>query len=534
MRRCLPSVAERTLVGAYERVLARTPDGQAQADETGSVTFAGSYERSLRLAAGFAAHGIGPGQPAALLLDNSLDAVHAWSGLGLGGMIEVPVNTAYKGRFLRHVLNDSGAELIVIEDGYAARLAAVAGQLTALRTVAVRGDVEQAAALRGRFRVIPLAELEEHGRATPVPGDAGRLMAYMYTSGTTGASKGVLISHAHAYTYASREHQERPRDGDRILVTLPVFHLAGQWYGVYQALIHGLPSFVAPGFSVSRYWDTVRTQGSTVTVMLGAMAELLQQQPPRPDDADNPLDLAIMAPLASDVAGFCRRFGLRAAAVYGMSEIGAVLDGPPETVVGGEAGFPREEYELRVVDSAGRDVAADEIGELWVRPQDPRLVMRGYHNLPDKTAETLVDGWVHTGDAFRVDADGRFFFADRMKDALRRRGENVSSFEVERVINEYPAVFESAVVGVPAELTEDEIKAVVVVRENQHVDPVELTRFLVDRLPYFMVPRYLEFVAELPKTPTQKVHKHLLRARGAGPEVWDREAAGIVLRRGSR
>ena len=161
-------------------------------------------------------------------------------------------------------------------------------------------------------------------------------------------------------------------------------------------------------------------------------------------------------------------------------------------------------------------------------------MMRGYHNLPDKTAETLVDGWVHTGDAFRGDADGRFFFADRMKDALRRRGENVSSFEVERVINEYPAVFESAVVGVPAELTEDEIKAVVVAREGQHVDPVELTRFLIGRLPYFMVPRYLEFAAELPKTPNQKVHKHLLRERGAGPEVWDREAAGILLRRRSR
>jgi crotonobetaine/carnitine-CoA ligase len=234
------------------------------------------------------------------------------------------------------------------------------------------------------------------------------------------------------------------------------------------------------------------------------------------------------------VAGFCRRYGLRAAAVYGMSEIGAVLDGPPETVVGGEAGFPREEYELRVVDAAGQDAPVGEIGELWVRPQDPRLVMRGYHNLPEKTAETLIDGWVHTGDAFRVDADGRFFFADRMKDALRRRGENVSSFEVERVINEYPGVFESAVVGVPAELTEDEIKAVVVAQEGQHVDPVELTRFLVDRLPYFMVPRYLEFAAGLPKTPTQKVHKHLLRDRGVGPGVWDREAAGIVLRRAAQ
>ena len=167
MRCGLPPVAERTLIGAYERVLARTPDAQAQADETGSVTFAGSFERSLRLAAGFAAHGVGLRRPTALLLDNSLDAVHLWSALGLGGMVEVPVNTAYKERFLLHVLNDSGAELIVIEDGYASRLAAVAGQLTALRTVAVRGDVEQAAALRDRFRVVPLADLAEHGRPDP-------------------------------------------------------------------------------------------------------------------------------------------------------------------------------------------------------------------------------------------------------------------------------------------------------------------------------------------------------------------------------
>ena len=532
----LPPVEERTLRAAYERVLARSPDDVAQADEGGSVTFAQSYQRSLRLAAGFGAHGIGHQEPAALLCDNSLDAVHAWSGLGLGGMVEVPVNTAYKGSFLAHVLNDSGAGLIVVEDHYADRLAAVAGDLTSLRTVVVRGDAAAAvsAGLASRFRVVPLGELESHGTAAPAPSDAGELMAYMYTSGTTGRSKGVLISHAHAYTYASREDAERPRDGDRLLVTLPIFHLAGQWYGVYQGVIHGLFCYVAPGFSVSRYWDTIRAQGTTFTVMLGALAELLQQQPPRPDDADNPLQVAAMAPLPSNVQAFCRRFGLQAAPVYGMSEIGAVLGGPPETVVGGEAGFPRPEYELRVVDRSGGDVAVGEIGELWVRPADPRLVMRGYHNLPAQTASTLVDGWVHTGDAFRLDAEGRFYFADRIKDSLRRRGENVSSFEVEKVINEHPSVFESAVVGVPSDLTEDEIKAVVVLRPGAVVDPVELTAFLVERLPYFMVPRYVEFAAELPKTPTQKVHKHLLRDSGVGPEVWDREAAGIVLRRGSR
>jgi crotonobetaine/carnitine-CoA ligase len=239
-----------------------------------------------------------------------------------------------------------------------------------------------------------------------------------------------------------------------------------------------------------------------------------------------------MAPLASDVAGFRRRFGIDVAAVYGMSEIGAVLNGPPATIVGGECGFPRDEYELTLVDATGAEVPPGQVGELWVRPACRELVMAGYHNLPGKTAETIVDGWVHTGDAFRRDEEGRFFFADRMKDALRRRGENISSFELERVINEFPAVYESAVVAVPSELTEDEIKAVIVARPGEPVDPVELTRFLIERLPYFMVPRYVEFADELPRTPTQKVVKRALRDSGVGEGVWDREAAGIVLRRG--
>jgi crotonobetaine/carnitine-CoA ligase len=448
-------------------------------------------------------------------------------------MVEVPVNTAYVGGFLSHVLNDSGAAVLVTEDRYVERIMAVAGDLTSLRTLVVRGDAAAADAAARRFRVVPFGEAEAAPPLPPAPAGPGDLIAYMYTSGTTGASKGVLISHAHAYTYASREDQDRPRDGDRILVTLPLFHLAGQWYGVYQSLIHQVRCVLEPGFSVSRFWDVAREHGITVTVMLGAMAELLQQQPPRPGDADNPLELAIMAPLASDVDGFRNRFGIEVAAVYGMSEVGAVLNGPPDTIVGGECGFPRDGYELRLVGEAGQDVVPGQVGELWVRPQYPQTVMAGYHNLPEKTAETIRDGWVHTGDAFRRDEHGRFFFADRMKDSLRRRGENISSFEVERVINEFPAVYESAVVAVPSELTEDEIKAVVVPREGQQVSPEELTRFLIGRLPYFMVPRYLELAAQLPKTPTQKVHKHLLRERGITGGVWDREAAGIVLRRGS-
>lgn len=529
----LPEVTDRTLRFAFDRALAEVPDQVAHVAADGTYTVVESHQRSMSIAQGLTDLGARRQDPVALLMDNSADAVHAWTGTTLGAMAEVPINTAYKGQFLTHILNDSGARILICDDVYVDRVAGIVDELTELSAIVVRGNVASADGLRNRLRVSSFGDLTA---TTPAPGRhlaADDLMAYMYTSGTTGLSKGVLIPHAQAYTYASREDQARPTTDDRILVTLPLFHLAGQWYGVYQALIHRVPCVIEPGFSVSRFWPTIREHDITTTVMLGAMAELLQQSAPHPDDADNPLRLAIMAPLASDIDGFRRRFGIELAAVYGMSEIGAVLNGPPETLVGGESGFARPGFTLRLVDQ-GRTVAPGEVGELWVKPDDPRLVMQGYHNLPDKTAETIVDGWVHTGDAFRRDDDGRFFFSDRMKDALRRRGENVSSFEVERVINQYPTVFESAVVAVPSEFTEDDIKAVVVPRDGHEIDPRALTEFLIEQLPYFMVPRYLEITDALPKTPTQKIQKNQLRDIGIGPGVWDREAAGITVRKERR
>jgi crotonobetaine/carnitine-CoA ligase len=472
----LPGLEERTVLATLERALQRSPDDVAQIDR-----------------------GVRP------------DAVHTWLGLALVGGIQVPVNTAYKGGFLSHVLRDSRAEVLVVEAHYVERVLAVADEVPALHTLVVLGEAEVATT---RFTVLPWGELATASPADPVRRGPGDLMAIMYTSGTTGRAKGVLIPHAQAYTYASREHLERPHHGDRSLVTLPIFHLAGQWYGVYQALIHTIPCVLEPGFSVSAFWAAVREYGITYTTLLGAMAELLAQRPPQPDDADNPLELAVMAPLATDVAAFRRRFD---------------IDVAPATIVGGECGFPRDGFDLRLVDDAGDDVRPGEIGELLVRPALPHTVMAGYQGLPEVTARTIVDGWVHTGDAFRTDADGRFFFSDRMKDALRRRGENVSSFEVESVVNSHPDVYENAVVAVPSQVGEDEIKVVVVPQEGATIDPEALTWYLVDRLPYFMVPRYVELADALPKTPTHKVQKALLRE--SGPAGWDREAAGIRLRR---
>ncbi|PRZ42218.1 crotonobetaine/carnitine-CoA ligase [Antricoccus suffuscus] len=532
--RQLPPIDQRTLPHAMRRALDRHPDKIAQRGPEGEYTFAECAERSLRIAGGLAKLGAQFQDTVAIMLDNSLDFVHLWLGLGLTGVVEVPVNTAYKGRFLIHMLTDSAARILVIDEKYVPRLEEVLEDVPTLETVVVRRTDRDSVAytLPGRD-VVSFDDLLHAEPAAICDVKPSDLIAYMYTSGTTGLSKGVETSHAHSYTYSSREDSTRPVAEDVVLVTLPLFHLAGQWYGVYQALIAGATCILEPGFSVSRFWDTVRANGVTVTILLGAMAQMLQQQAPRPDDAQNPLQLAVMAPLASDVAGFRARFDVEIGGVYGMSEIGAVLGSDGDKLVPGEAGMQRDGYELRVVDDEGNEAPVGTAGELWVRPVEPLTVMSGYHNLPEKTADTIIDGWVHTGDAFRRDEHGHFFFVDRIKDALRRRGENVSSFEVEAVINDYPAVLESAVVGVTSELTEDEIKAVVVTREGETIDPRELTEFLIKRLPYFMVPRYLEFLDELPKTLTQKIQKHILRTEGVGANVWDREAAGIVVRRDS-
>ncbi|MDF5752160.1 AMP-binding protein [Spongiactinospora sp. TRM90649] len=526
----LPELERRTFIHAFERALAKVPDKVAQTDRSGRWTFAESFDRSLRFAGGLAAAGAGRAAPVALMLDNSMDAIHAWSGLSLTGVVEVPVNTAYKGRFLTHILNDSGAEILLIEDRYCARLARAADDLTSLRTVVVRGGAGDALP-QGRFLVVPFEELDAATPASPVRVGPADLIAYMYTSGTTGASKGVLTSHAHAYTYASGEDQVRPREYDSILVTLPVFHLSGQWSGVYKALVHQASCVLEPAFSPTRFWPLVREHGITFTALLGAMAQMLAARPPEPDDADNPLQIVGMAPLVADFQAFRDRFGVDIITAYGMSEIGAVVYGPPDSVVAGASGFRRPGYELRIVDEHGRDLPPGEAGELLVRPEVPHTVMSGYHGLPETTADVLRGGWVHTGDVLREDAEGRYHFVDRLKDALRRRGENVSSFEVESVINDHPSVAESAVVAVASDLTEDDILAVVVPAPGARIDPVALTEFLIDRLPYFMVPRYVEVVAELPKTPTQKVRKAQLRDHGVSGTTWDREAAGIFVRR---
>lgn len=517
----LPPIRERTIGAVFEAALRRTPDRIAVRDPDVALGYAALHDRALRFGGGLEARGATAGAHVLLMLDNHLDAVIAWLGLALTGRVEVPVNTAYKGAILRHVIDNSGARAIVIEQHYVPRLAEVLDRLPGLELVVVRGD-PSALALPPGLRVAAFDEIDGP-RASPAKLEPWDLIGILYTSGTTGLSKGVRVTHAHAYGYATPALFDVARPDEVTMVTLPLFHIGGQWAGVYKSLIGGASAVVLPRFSATAFWDEVRRYGCTNTMLLGAMANFLWRQPPSERDRDHPLRRVMMVPVIAQLEAFTRRFGIEAVATgYGLTEGSTILRAPMGTAEPGLAGWLRPDFEARLVDENDLEVAEGEVGELVVRTRDPWSVMDGYHAMPEATIAAWRNQWLHTGDAFRKDASGRWFFLDRLKDAVRRRGENVSSFEVESQINEHPAVLESAVVAVRSDATEDEIKACVVLRPGQWVDAESLLAFLDERLPYFMVPRYLEFMEALPKTPTEKVRKQELRARGLTPQTHDR------------
>lgn len=513
----LPPLRERTLPSVLGKALATVPDRIAVEDPQRRLSYAELQDEALALAGGFAALGVGRQEPVLLMLDNSVDYVVAWLALGLTGRIEVPVNTAYVGTILTHVINNSGARVMVIEAAYLDALAAIADDLTALRTVVVRGQGK----VPGRFEARDLSAL---------PGQPERphqvrpwdLIAIMYTSGTTGLSKGVRVTHAHAYGYSAPQVYGACGPDDRNFVVLPLFHVGGQWKGVYNALIAGAGAVIMPRFSAHSFWQDIRHYGCTYTLILGAMAEFLLRQPKSPADRDHPMRRCVLVPVVADLEGFKTRFGIdTVSSAYGSTEGSVVLLSPVGGAEPGMIGWCRPDFEARLVDENDMEVPRGSTGELVIRAKEPWVMMDGYHAMPEATQEAWRNLWFHTGDVMRQDERGMFAFVDRSKDAIRRRGENISSFEVEQEILAHPDVTECAVVAVPSDATEDEILACVVRREGSMLDAAALKAFVEPRLPYFMVPRYVRFMDVLPKTPTEKVRKQALRGDGVTGDTAD-------------
>ena len=505
-----------------------------------AVTYAEADAAANRIANGLLRHDIAPGETVAVMVANSVVYCTIWFALSRLGAVQVCVNTAYRGLFLRHVLENSQSRTILIHADYLPALAEIEHQVPAVRKALVLG-LEQAATIPA-FQRIALLPFEELQQAPADPIDRAvsyrDLGAIMYTSGTTGPSKGVLMPHAHLYLLGlGLVENMRVTAADIYYICMPLFHANAMLMQLYGTLIAGAKAVIVPSFSASRWVDDIRRYGITITNTLGVMTEYIYRQPPRPEDALPTLRRICAVPAPADIReNFDRRFNTRLIEGYGMTEINIVAYHPLDTPYrSGSFGVVYDKYfEVRVVDpDSDEEMPPGQVGEVVARPKEPYCFMQGYNAMYEKTVEAWRNFWFHTGDAAWRDEDGYLYFVDRIKDRIRVRGENLSSYEIEKVLGEHPAIAEVAAIAVKSEVQgrEDEVKACIVLKPGQQLTPTEVLDYCQPRMPYFAVPRFVEFLDALPKTPTEKVRKAVLRDGGITPATWDRQAAGYEVRR---
>lgn len=476
------------------------------------MTYADLWREVERLAGGLAALGVRPGTHVALFLDNHIDFLTSWFAVALAGGVEVPVNTAFRGESMRYILAHSESTVVIIEDHYLPRLEAIRGELPVLKAVIVHGGAMPGAGV---------AWDSLQGGHVPAGGRTTDPVALMYTSGTTGRSKGVVIPHRYYLMMAAANIRNMRLGRDDVYYNcLPFFHAMAQLSGTMAPLCAGAKVIIVPRFSLSQFWDDCRRFGITGFGAVAAMTSLLYRQPPSPKDRDHRVrfGLAIAVPAVIQQP-FEHRFGVRLINGFGMTEAGQVTYMPYDQRRPGSCGRPVDLYELEIHDALDRPVPVGEVGEIVVRPRSHSVTMIGYHRMPEATVEVMRNLWLHTGDLGRLDEDGFLYFADRAKDSIRRRGENISSMEVEAALLKHPNVIEVAAYPVASELGEDEVMVAVAVAGDPAPTAKDLVEQCVAELPDFAVPSYVRIVSKLPKTPTMKVEKYRLRAEGVTPDT---------------
>lgn len=524
-----------TICGTLRRAAAQWPDHPFLRMDGASMTFAEVDRASDALAHGLSALGVGPGETVCTLLDVNMDAVLFWFAINKIGAISAPVNTSYKGEYLRHQASDCGASVVIAESHYVDRLAAVAEGLPAVKLLVQRGAP---AAIDLSWPTMRLADLPRaEGPAFP-PVSAGDLSMLIYTSGTTGPSKGCMISHGYACRHTRnmiRAHGMR--QGDVVWMALPLFHLVGTCGLTHAAAMVGATIELIPRFSLSNFWSEIEASGANFALLMGSMLPLVAMAPDSEAQkrCRGQLRVVCGAPLSDAVRRiFLDRFGVGAIGSpgYGMTEASIVTlhrIGDPQ--VEGTSGKRFEEYDVRIVDDAGEECPTGVAGEVLIRPLAPHGMFDGYWRKPAETLAILKDLWLHTGDICRFDADGNIAFVDREKDYMRKGGENISSVEMEAVFAQHPAIAEACIHAVPSDLSEDDVKITYIPRPDAPLSHDDLCRWAIERIPAFAVPRYYEAVADLPRTPTGKVRKVELRLAGVTAETWDREASDLSARR---
>ena len=524
--------SEQDLATVLAKRVAKSPEKPWIITKDNAYSYKYVDTSSWQLARGLTEAGVKQGDTVLLMLKDTIEYILAWCAISKIGAIEVPINSHYKGNLLSYVINDSDSQIMLVDAEYIERIEEISGKLQNLKKVFVLGNFE-ATNLSG-FQILEYDKLYLESNCpivyNPRPWD---LMAIMYTSGTTGPSKGATITHSHAYEYAYGVMEMLElQESDIYYASLPLFHIAGQFALIYCSCIAGASAVLPSVFSAQNFWKDIRFYKATASFLLGAMANFLYAQKATRIDKKNSLERVLMVPLIPETEDFKARFDCLVSTTWGGTEMNCPMRSGFNLFDSNTCGrLAEDRYQVKIVDENDFEVPDGVAGEALVRAKEPWIISNGYWKHPEWTVEAWRNQWFHTGDMLKRDTMGNYYFVDRLKDAIRRRGENISSLEVENEINAHPDILESAVIPVESVDTEQEVMAVLVPKPGHEIDPENVIRFLEPRMAYFMVPRYLSISSELPKTPTGKIQKFSLRDKELGPDVWDRNHHGIKLKR---
>ena len=495
-------------VGLLRQRAASDPDGLYARFSGEPVSF-GELDRQ---ACAFAAHlrrrGIGPGERVAVMMRNSIATIACVFGLAKAGVAWVPINAQQRGEGLRYLLSHSQPRLVLVD-----------AELTALVSESL--PVEAAPAILSHKPGGKLDAILQSGAAFAEPEPtADAVFAVMYTSGTTGRPKGVLVSHRMLRLAAEGVGVvSAAKPGDVFFVWEPLYHIGGAQL-LPLPMIRGITLAMVERFSASRFWTQVKAEGATHIHYLGGILQILLKQPPEALDRVHGVRIAWGGGCPPDIWPlFQERFGVEIRECYGMTEASSITT-CNDTGVVGAVGKPMPWFTVDLLDSEGRPTPQGERAEIVVRTDKPGAIFPGYLDNPEATAKALRNGALHTGDLGSFDAQGNLRFHGRMTDSVRCRGENVSAWEVEHVAAKHKAIEDCAMIGVAADIGEQDIKLFVKPREGVAIDPAALSAWLGERLAPYQNPRYIAVVDEFERTASQRIMKHKLSP--SRDDCWDR------------
>jgi len=494
-------------------------------------TYSEVLARSRRAAQGFAGQGVKKGDHVAVLMENCPEFIYTWFGLALLGAVEAPFNPFHKGSILEYLINYSDAEILVISSSFIAEIKSVEDRIKKVKKVVIEGQFEENPFKN--IQAIPFAALLQ-AEAGPLDVDVryDDIMALMFTSGTTGPSKGVLVTHNQAFFVAS-QYMNFTGVGrsDVGYCYIPLFHEAPQFGLVLGSMLYGGSLLLTRSFSPADFWQDIRKYNCTASGMFEVVIKILLMAPEQADDADNPMRVFSTAHITPESqAAFEKRFNVKLVNTYGLTEGDCTIAATYDDIRPGSFGKPRGYFDVQLLDSMDRKVPRGKVGEIALRPKQPHTIFEGYYKMPEKTLEAFRNLWWHTGDLAYQDDDGYFFFVGRDKDMIRRGDENISALEVEKVVESHPDVKECAAVAAYSEVWGEEVKLVIVCNEGGKVDPAEIISFCDERMAYFMVPRYIEFVQSIPRTggSGRPVKEQLKQVTD---KTWDRVREGVKTKR---